>query len=416
MQEKTSIVNHNSYKGNIMVQKKRTFLKRVGQSTFDKIDNVFTKLINEFKKFSISDVGDEIKTKNTQIKNALKTNRANNVAENNPNYDPKNMGVAGHTKLGDHYWLELVQRLVDHTNLLKITQHFRFNSFTIVYAVKHSWLNYLITVDGFHHMLALYLNIRAGNVKGWDPEDWREFPVPTMVWTTDDKSFPLRIALELNGGAQLPWGEIEHLRCKSAIARLFPEYAKPEDKLALEQISACLNEGHSVPLIAKHKDTKYKEAITHIGAIASNKNIVRLKYILGENYNHWPQDTRTSGMFGFYGNIFDQLPGISQTQMNDYHYIIDTVFGSLGGAKSATIKAMSKMEALTNDNWKPSGQDNALLAVVEIIYQDYLNGKEMITGSRGSYVYVNRLGNQTNVVDALMQLPNTDYADKIFTL
>ena len=53
---------------------------------------------------------------------------------------------------------------------------------------------------------------------------------------------------------------------------------------------------------------------------------------------------------------------------------------------------------------------------VEIIYQDYLNGKEMITGSRGSYVYVNRLGNQTNVVDALMQLPNTDYADKIFTL
>jgi hypothetical protein len=91
-------------------------------------------------------------------------------------------------------------------------------------------------------------------------------------------------------------------------------------------------------------------------------------------------------------------------------------FGSIDGAKSATIKAMNKMEALTNDNWKPSGQDNALLAVVEIIYQDYLGGKGIVTGSRGSYVYVNRLGNQINVVDALMQLPNTNYASVISSL
>jgi hypothetical protein len=396
--------------------KKRLFKPRTGQSTFDKIDNVLTKLFTEFKKFSISDVGDEIQTKNDTLKNALKTNKANNVAENNPNYDPKNMGKARETKLGDHYWLELVQRLVDFTNLLKITQNFRFTSFTVVYAVKHSWLDYLITVDGFHHMLGLYLNIRAGNVKGWDPENWREFPVPTMVWETDDESFPIRIALEINGGAQLPWGEFEQLRCKSTIARLFPAYAKPEDKLALEQVSACLNEGNSVPLNKKHKDTKYKEAMTHINAIASIKDPARFKYILGENYNHWPQDKRSSAMFGFYGNIFDHLPNITKTQMNEYHYIIDKMFGSLEDAKSATIKAMDKMEALTNDNWKPSGQDNALLAVVEIIYQDYLGGKGTVTGSRGSYVYVNHLGKQTNVVDALIQLPNTDYSLKIHAL
>lgn len=393
--------------------KKRLFKPRTGQSTWSKIDNVFTKLFTEFKKFSISDVGDGLQAKNSTLKNALKTNKANNVAENDPNYDPKNMGKACETKLGDHYWLELVQRLVDFSNLLKITQHFRFSSFTVVYAVKHPWLDYLITVDGFHHMLGLYLNIRAGNVKGWDPENWREFPIPTMVWETDDQSFPVRIALEINGGAQLAWGDFEHLRCKSNIARLFPTYAKSEDKLALEQVSACLNEGHSVPLAKKHKDTKLKEAMTHIAAISSIKDTARLKYIVGENYKHWPQDKRSSGMFGFYGNIFDHLPNISKTQLNEYHYIIDQMFGSLDDAKSATIKAMVKMEALTNDNWKPSGQDNALLAVVEIIYQDYLGGKGTVTGSRGSYVYVNHLGKQINVVDALIQLPNTNYSVKI---
>jgi len=398
-----------------MAQRNRLFKPRTGQSTIHKIDNVFTKSLKEFNKFSISDKGDELMS-NVLLKNALKTNKANNVANNDPNYDPVNMGKACQTKLGDHWWLELVQRLIDKGNMIKISQNFRFSSFTTVYAVKHSWNDHLITVDGFHHLLALYANIRAGNIKGWDPEDWREFPVPTMVWTTDDESFPLRIALELNGGAQLKWDEIEHLRCKSAIARLFPKYAKPEDKLALEQVSACLNEGHSVPLPRKHKDTKTKEAITHIGAIASIKDPARLKYILGENYKHWPQDKRSSGMFGFYGNIFDQLPNITKTQMNDYHYIIDKVFGSMEGAKAATIKAMTKMEALSNDNWKPSGQDNALLAVVEIIYQDHLGEKGMVTGSRGSYVYVNRSGKQINIVDALMQLPNTNFASAISSL
>lgn len=399
----------------VLNMKQRTFKARTGTSTFSKIENVFTKLLDQFNKFSISDVGDELMS-DKLIKNALRTNKANDVANTDPNYDPANIGVSCTTKLGDHYWLELVQRLVDNGNLQKIVQNFRFSSFTCVYAVKHSWLDYLITVDGFHHMLGLYLNIRAGNVKGWHPDDWREFPVPTMVWHTDDQSFPLRIALEINGGTQLEWGEIEHLRCKSAIARLFPKYAKAEDKLALEQVMACLNEGHSVPLTKKHKDAKYIEAMTHINAVAGNKNIDRLKYILGENYKHWPQDKRSSGMFGFYGNIFDHLPNITKTQMNDYCYIIDNVFGNLEKAKKATIQAMNKLTALSNDNWQPSGQDNALLAVVEIIYKDYMKGSGIITGAKGSYVYVNSKGTTMNVVDALTQLPNTNYAQKIASL
>jgi hypothetical protein len=395
--------------------KNRTFTPRKGKSTFSKIDNVFIKEIHEFVKYSISDKGDEL-LKIDNLKKALKTNKANDVANTDPNYDPKNMGKACETKLGDHHWLEMIQRLVDFKNLLKIAQNFRFSSFTTVYAVKHSWLDYLITVDGFHHLLALYVNIRAGNVKGWDPEDWREFPIPTMLWETDDASFPLRIACEINGGTQLIWGEIEHLRCNSAIARLFPKYAKTEDILALEQVSACLNEGHSVPLHYKHTHAKSKEAITHIGAIVSNKDMTRFKYILQENYSNWPYEKRSSGMFGFYGNIFDHLPGISKTQLNDYHYIIYNVFGSLDAAKSAVTKAMTKLSALSNDNWQPSGGNNALLAMVEIIYKDYLLGSGKITGARGGYAYVNSKNITINVVDALMKLPNTVYSAKIHML
>jgi hypothetical protein len=402
--------------GSQMKQKQRVFKPKTGQSTFSKIENVFTKLLNQFFKYSISDVGDELLTKNKVLKNALATNKANDVANKDPNYDPANMGKVYNTKLGDHYWLELVQRLVSDSNLQAIAQHFRFSSFTVVYAVKHSWLDYLITVDGFHHMLALYVNIRMGNVKNCHPDDWREFEIPTMVWHTDDQSFPLRIALEINGGTGEQWGEYDQLRCKSAIARLFPKYARPEDQLALAQVLSCQNKGHSVPLTKRHKHAKYTEAQTHINAIANNKDINRLDYIMEQNYQHWPFDKRSAGMFGFYGNIFDHLPNISKQQMNDYCYIIDKVFGSLEQAKSATIKAMNKLTAISRDNWQPSGQDNALLAVVEIIYKDYLQGSGTITGSRGSYVYVNSKNVSINVVDALMQLPNTDFANKINSL
>jgi hypothetical protein len=391
------------------------FKPKSGKSTFAKIDNVFTKSLNQFSKSSIDDVGDQLLS-NTVLKNVLKTNKANDVANTDSNYDPSTMGKVYESKLGDHYWLELIQRLVDNNNIAKIAQNFRFSSFTVVYAVKHSWLPYLITVDGFHHLLALYINIRAGNIKGWDPEDWRDFPIPTMMWETDDQSFPLRIALEINGGSQLEWGEIEHLRCKSAIARLFPKYAKSEDVLALQQVMVFLNEGHSVPLNKKSTDVKYKESITHINAIVANKDINRLKYIAENNYKHWPQEKRSSAMFGFYGNIFDLLPNITDTQMNDYCYIIEKVFGNLEKAKRATMQAMKKLTALSNDNWKPSGGDNALLAVVEIIYKDYMHGSKKVTGSKGSYVYTNSKNVTINVVDALRKLPNSVYAKKIDSL
>jgi hypothetical protein len=102
--------------------------------------------------------------------------------------------------------------------------------------------------------------------------------------------------------------------------------------------------------------------------------------------------------------------------MNDYCYIIENVFGNIENAKKATIQAMKKLTAMSNDNWKPSGQDNALLAVVEIIYKDHMQCAESITGARGSYVYLNSRGTTMNVVDALMKLPNTDYASKIQSL
>ena len=54
--------------------------------------------------------------------------------------------------------------------------------------------------------------------------------------------------------------------------------------------------------------------------------------------------------------------------------------------------------------------------MVEIIYKDYLLGSGKITGARGGYVYVNSKNITINVVDALMQLPNTIHAVKIKSL
>jgi hypothetical protein len=77
---------------------------------------------------------------------------------------------------------------------------------------------------------------------------------------------------------------------------------------------------------------------------------------------------------------------------------------------------MKKLTKLSKDNWKPSSQDNALLAVVEIIYKDYMHGSKKVTGSKGSYVYTNSKNVTINVVDALRKLPNSVYAKKIDSL
>lgn len=395
----------------------RKFKARKTKDTFDKVDNVFTKSLEEFGKYSVDDFGDRY-ADNTAIAKAIKINLANDVANKDPNFDPANIGVTGHTRLGDHWWLELVQRYTPTTSLRRIVANFRFSSFTVVYNVKHSWLDYVITVDGFTHLIALYLNLRAGNIKGWHPDKWRDFPVPTMTWYTDDKSFPLRIALEINGGTQLEWEEVEQVRCKSAIARLFPAYAKAEDRLALEQVMACLNEGRSVPMSTTHTDVKkYKEVITHIGAVTSapNKNINRLKYILGNNYDYFPADKRDSGMFGFFGNIFDKLPKIPKAQLDDYCYIIEQ-FGGIKPFRLAVKAAMKKLNKISNDNWKYSGTDDEVLGAVEELYLTKLNGTGKVSDARVSYWYTDVAGVKTTVIDAMRKVPDKKYSVVIDSL
>lgn len=404
------VAKNGKVRGSCMPTGKRKFKARQAKDTFDKIDNVFTKSKEEFGKYSVDDFGDNYADIPT-IKKALKINKANDVANTDPNFDPANIGVTGTTRLGDHYWLEMVQRYTPTSSLRRIVSKFRFSSFTVVYNVKHSFNDYVITVDGFTHLLALYLNIRAGNIKGWHPDNWRDFPVPTMTWYTDDESFPLRIALEINGGTQLKWEDVEHVRCNSAIARLFPKYAKAEDKLALEQVMACLNEGRSVPMSTRHTDSKkYKEVITHIGAVRQNKNIKRLKYILGNNYDYFPADKRDSGMFGLFGNIFDKLPDISKSQLDDYCYIIEK-FGGIKKMRTATTQAMKKLTKMSGDNWKPSGSDDALLAVVESLYKDQLKGSGKVTEARAGYFY-----KDITIIDAMRKVPDKKYGDIIDSL
>jgi hypothetical protein len=395
--------------------KKIAFKPKTHKDTFDKIDNVFSKELEDFSKYSVDDFGDRY-ADDKIIKKALKTNKANDVANTNPDFDPANMGVSGYTPLGDHYWLELVQRYTPTTSLRKIVSQFRFSSFTQVCNVKHSWLDYVITVDGFTHLLALYLNLRAGNVKGWHPDDWRKFPVPTYTWHTDDQSFPLRIALEINGGTQLVWDAVEHLRCKSAIARLFPTYAKSEDKLALEQVLACIVDGRSVPMSTKHHDAgKYKEVMTHVEALTKIKDMKRAKYILSNNLKYFPAERRDSGMFGFFGNIYDKKRDISKEQLDAYCYALE----HCGGMKKTRLMVrdgIKKLIKMSGDNWKPAGTDDEVLAFAEFIYKYKLQGTETITDAIANYVYTDINGVKTTLIDAIRKVPDKKYSKLIDSL
>jgi hypothetical protein len=180
-----------------------------------------------------------------------------------------------------------------------------------------------------------------------------------------------------------------------------------------------------------HKQSKKKGSITHIGAVRNdaNKDIDRLKFIMVQNEKWWPHEERSSAMFGFYGNIYDEfvrngkpLKGQAfDIQMLAYNYIIQHVFGNLDGAMKAVAGkhgAMTKLQILSNQGWKAPSTDNALLAMVEIIYMDYLKGTERISAARGSFVWTNTKRVQTNIVDALKLLPTTGagYAQKISTL
>ena len=416
----------------------RVFNKKVGKLDISKIDNVLLKAKGTFKKRKVEDWGDEL-MKDKEIKNILMTDRANDVANKDTKFDPKIMGVPGYTLLGEFFYDEEYQRLMDKGNSKRILRKFDLSLFTIVFCTKfkNPKMNlvggktvYANTIDGWHHLIDLYLELRAGNIKDWNPEDWADFPVPTQTWTTDDPTLPGRLALMINGEGQEKWGEFEYMRIHSNNYRLYPKKATIQDELAYNQVMACINNGNSVPVSKDHKDAKAKKIgiLTHIGAITSSANadITRLQFIMSQNENWWPMEKRSAAMYGFYGNIYDEyvrnslpLTGkVFDDHMTAYHYIIQQLFGNLDGAMKAIKSSMKKLEVMSGQGWKTPSGDNSLLAMVEIIYMDYLKGSQRISAARGSHVWTNTRKVQLNVVDALMKLPTvgTTYAQNISAL
>jgi hypothetical protein len=412
------------------------FHKPNGKVNLKKIDSVLTKKKEDFKKYSVQDWGDLMYGK-SKIQTILKTAFANNVAKSDPNFDPALMGKAGYTKMGELFYDEEWQRLMEEGNTERILAGFNIRYFTCVLCViledkttGEKIEKYSSTIDGWHHLVALYLHLRAGNIKGWDPEDWKDFPVPTQTWETDDPTLSGRLSLLVNGEGQQKWGEFEYMRIHSNNFRFYPERATEEDKLAYEQVQACIKEGNSMPISKHDKDNLKKDGVlTHIDAIRQNKNtdISRLKFIMKTNNDWWPLEKRSSAMFGLYGNIYDEFVRTSKSmkgqafddQILAYHYIIQHVFGNLDNALKALSGkhgALKKLEALTKSGWKAPSTDNALLAVVEILYKDYLQGPEKISAARGSFTYVTKKGTTINIVDALAALPNTNYANLIDSL
>jgi hypothetical protein len=418
-----------------------TFTKPTGKINLKTFDNVLTKLKNDFKKLLVSDWGD-LMMADESISNHLKTDNANDVANRDPRFDPARMGKTGTTKLGVFFYDEEIQRLMDSPNFKRLIQQFDISFFTCVFCViyKDKKMNYTKgkttyhnTIDGWHHLIALYLQLRAGNIKGWDPEDWADFPVPTQTWETDDPTFAGRLALMVNGEGQKGWGEFEYIRIHSNNYRLYsqshPDKITSEDKIAYDQVMACLVDGNSVLMSTNHKQAKNKGAVTHVDAVRNNKDVDRLKFIMSQHEKWWPHEERSSAMFGFYGNIYDEFvrnnrPMKGQAfddQMLAYNYIIQHVFGNLSGAMKAVAGkygALTKLQTLSNQGWKAPSSDNALLAMIEIIYMDYLKGTQRISAARGSFVWTNTKRQQTNIVDALQVLPNTGagFAQKISTL
>lgn len=415
------------------------FNKRAGKINIKKFDSVFTKEKAKFKKSKVQDWGDLL-MQDKEIKNILMTDKANDVANKDPRFDPSRMGKTGTEPLGTFFHDEEYQRLMETSNSKRVLRHWDFAFFTCVFCVKFTdqSLNliedktvYLNTVDGWHHLIDLYLELRAGNVKGWEPEDWAKFPVPTQTWITDDPTFPGRLALMINGEGQSKWAEIEYLRIHSNNHRFYPASSTSEDQLAYQQVQACIKEGNTVLVSSNHPDAKKDGTLSHIGAVtqSANAEISRLKFIMGQNHNWWPMEKRSSAMFGFYGNIYDEfvlngkpLKGaVFDEQMLAYHYIIQHVFGNLDGAMKAIAGkngALKKLEALSNQGWKVPSGDNSLLAMIEILYMDYVKGTHRISSARGSHVWYDKKKQPVNIVDALVKLPTIGavYAQKISTL
>jgi hypothetical protein len=423
----------------------RTFNKPVGKINIKKIDNVLTKAKDKFNKLKVQDWGDLL-MQDKDIKNIIETDKANDVANKDPRFDPAVMGIVGYVPLGVFIYDEEYQRLMEKTNSKRILRNFDLRFFTCVYCIKfsdptlnvidnQSGMIYANTIDGWHHLIDLYIELRAGNIKGWEPEDWADFPVPTQTWVTDDPTLPGRLSLMINGEGQSKWGEFEYLRIHSNNWRLYsqqhPTKVTTEDKLAYDQVMACIKDGNSVPMNKEHKDAKKDGVISHIGAITDtrNKDITRLKFIMSQNENWWPLEKRSAAMFGFYGHIYDEfirtgtpLKGQAfDDQMTAYNYIVQHVFGNLENAMKAVAGkngALKKLEALSNQGWKTPGGDNSLLAMIEILYMDYFQGPARISAARGSHVWYDKSKKPVNIVDALMKLPSVGagYTQKISTL
>jgi hypothetical protein len=411
-----------------------TFKKTNGKVNLKKYESVLTKTQNKFKKFRVDQWGDIVLP---AVKKFLETDKANNVAETDPRFDPAFMGKVATVPLGKLWYHEEFQRLMEPDNLKNIVSNFDIRYFTCVLCViiedkttGETVEQFASTIDGWHHTVGLYCQIRAGNIKGVDPDDWEDFPIPAQVWETDDPTFPGRLSLLVNGEGQKPWGEFEYIRLHSNNYRFYPDRATEVDKLAYEQVQACIKEGNSLPISQNDDSLKKKPGvITHINAIRNSKNddVDRLRFIMKTNHDWWPNEKRSAAMFGFYGNIYDEFVRIGRPlkgqqfddQMLAYHYVIQHVFDNLEGAMKAIAGkngAMTKLEAMTNDGWKQPAGDHALLAMVEILYKDYLQGPERISSARGSFTHVQKNGKVLNIIDALKQLPNTNYAQQIATL
>lgn len=412
-------------------KKKLVFKKAKGKLDISNIENVMLKPKGSFKKWTLEDWGHTLLQDDEELNLILEQQKANNVANTNPKFDPKNMVKPEYRKLSELIWDEQIQRLPDSGNIKRIAREFDLNLFTPVACIQSKNYDRLIVPDGWHHVEDYYLEIRSGNIKGVHPDDWREQLVPCNVWYNDDPTFPGRLALMLNGEGQLAWGPYHYWRLHAGFHSLHGSQ-EPEDVLAYNQLMAVVNNGNSVPLESNHKDSKKPGAITHIAAIRKNPED-RLKFIMEMNEKYFPLDKRSDAMFGFYGEIYDDeirnrrpLSGKAfDEKMNDYHAIIQTVFaddkgpGNLEKAKKAVDGgggAVDTLELISNKAWRDPSGDRKVLAVVEIIYKDHFKGPHMVSAAKTSFVWSDSNRREYTVVDALMKIPHSDYAQKIASL
>jgi hypothetical protein len=102
---------------------------------------------------------------------------------------------------------------------------------------------------------------------------------------------------------------------------------------------------------------------------------------------------------------------------NDFHCIIQQVFGNLTNLREAVAPALKQLAILSKGSAKKSASDDAALSIVEIIYKDYYKGPHPVSGASGNYSWIDPNNKKVlNIVDGLMQIPNSEFAKKIKSL